>query len=108
MSKNTKIVIALLAVFAVALGVLAVMAGNRSAGQSAAATATVVEALRERNRGDDDTVVVLSYPAGGATAQGRARVSGVHVEDYPAGRQLPVCYDPKDTASVRIADGPCG
>lgn len=109
MSRNTKIVLALLAVIVVFVGGLGYWASARRAKQTAAALATVVSAERERKKGDDDTIVNLTFPAaGGGVAQGKARVSGVHLEDYPAGRQIRICYDPADPRSLRVDDGACG
>jgi hypothetical protein len=108
MGRNGKIVIALLAVAAAVIGGTFYYAGTISAAQTAEAVGTVVRAEREVKRGDDDTIVILSYQAGGVETQGRDRVGGVRMHEYPAGRQLPVCYDPANPSSVRIADGPCG
>jgi Protein of unknown function (DUF3592) len=108
MSRNTKIVIAILAVLAVFVAVLGYWASARRAKQTAMAMATVVSAEREVKKGDDATLITLSYPAGSATVQGKARVNGVHLEDYPAGRQMRICYDPADVKSLRIEDGACG
>ncbi|MES2989549.1 MAG: DUF3592 domain-containing protein [Pseudomonadota bacterium] len=111
MSKNTKIVIGLLAVCAVFVGLIGYWATMRRAGQSEAVMATVVSAERETGTGKrkkENTIVTLSYLAGSATANGRARVSGVHISEYPAGRSVRICYDPKNTTSIRIDDGPCG
>src|SRR3712207_5578507 len=95
MSRNTKIVIALLVVLALFLGWLAYMSMARTAAQTVEATATVVGAERERKRGDDDTIVTVSYDAGGARVQARARIDGVRMEEYPAGRPVRICYDPR-------------
>ncbi|HEX8640564.1 MAG TPA: DUF3592 domain-containing protein [Allosphingosinicella sp.] len=108
MSRNTKIVIGLLVVLALFLGWLAYTAMAQKAAQTAEATATVVDAERERKRGDDDTIVTLSYEAGGAPAQARARIDGVRMGEYPAGKQVRICYDPSDRSSVRVTDEPCG
>jgi Flp pilus assembly protein CpaB len=108
LSRNAKIVIVLLAVLAVFIGAMGYMAAKRDAAQTAEAMATVVRAERERKRGDDDTIVVLSYQAGGAATEARARVDGVRMSEYPAGRQVRICYDPNDPANIRIAEGSCG
>lgn len=108
MSRNTKIVIALLVVLALFLGWLAYMSMVRSAAQTAEAAATVVNAERERKRGDDDTILTLSYDAAGAAVQARARIEGVRMDEFPAGRQVRICYDPADTSSVTVTDEPCG
>jgi len=108
MSRNTKIVIGILAVLVVVVGMLGYWASQRRAKQTAAAVATVAGVERDEKRGDDDTIVTLSYRAGAAMAQGRARVRGVHLEDYPSGRQIRICYDPANVESIRIDDGPCG
>lgn len=108
MTRNTRIVIALLLVGAAFMAAIFYLASARSAAQTAEALATVVRSEREAKKGDDDTIVTLSYPTGTGEAQGRARVDGVRMAEFPAGRQVRVCYDPSTTTSVRIADGPCG
>ena len=63
---------------------------------------------REVKKGDDDTIITLAYSFAGEGVVSRARIDGVHVSEYPAGRQVVVCYDPDDPTSVRISDGQCG
>jgi hypothetical protein len=108
MSRNTKIVLALVVLGAAAVLAIGLWANARRAKQTATAVAMVVDVTTASRKGQDDTIVTLSYQAGSAAAQGRARVRGVHVQDYPRGRRLPICYDPADTHSLRIAQGPCG
>ena len=108
MGRNTKIVIGLLVVGAIFMAAIFYFASARSAAQTAEAMAIVVRAEREAKKGDDDTILILSYPTGSGEAQGRARIDGVRMAEYPAGRQLRVCYDPSETSSVRVDDGPCG
>ena len=108
MSRNAKIVVALFVVLAIGLGILFYSASVENAAQTAEATATVLRAEREAQRGDDNTILILSYQAGSAVTEARARVQGVHMDEYPAGRQLRVCYDPANPSSVRLDDGPCG
>ena len=108
MRRNTKIVMALLLVGAIFLAVIFYYASVRSAAQTAEGMATVIRAQREVKKGDDDTILILSYPTSSGQAQGRARIDGVRMGEYPAGRQLRVCYDPANSSSVRVDDGPCG
>ena len=108
MGRNGKIVAALLVVVAAVIGATFYYAATISAAQTAEAMAIVIAAEREVQRGDDATIVILSYRAGGVEAQGRDRVGGLRMHEYPPGRQLAVCYDPANISSVRIADGPCG
>ncbi|MCP3734246.1 hypothetical protein M9979_05065 [Sphingomonas sp. RP10(2022)] len=108
MNRNHKIVIGLLVVGAVFVAVMGYLASVRRAKQTAQATATVVATATAAKRGADDTIVILAYRAGTVPAQGRARISGVHTSEFPAGRQVAICYDPADTRSLRIAKGPCG
>jgi uncharacterized protein DUF3592 len=108
MSRNTKVVIGLLVVLALFLGWIAYMSMARTAAQTAEARATVVAAERERKKGDDDTILILSYRAGGAATQARARIDGVRMDEFPAGRQVRICYDPADPSSVSVTDAPCG
>ncbi len=110
MSRNTKIVIAILVVLAFFVALMGYWATMRRAKQTATAIATVVSAEKETksgSRGTDNTIVTLSYRAGATMAQARARVSGVRLEDYPAGRTVRVCYDPANVSSLRIDDAPC-
>lgn len=107
MSRNTKIVIGGIALLAVILGLLWCLSAMRIGNQTASAMATVAEVKREAKSGTDDTIVTLSYQAGAATAQGKVRVRGLHLEDYPVGRQVRICYDPANLKSVRIDDKPC-
>lgn len=111
MSRNTKIVLAILAVGAVAVGLLGYWASVRRAKQTMAATATVIGArweTRTGKRGKDKVIVTVSYSAGTTLAQGNIRVSRSHPERYPAGRAVRICYDPTNTTSIRKDDGPCG
>lgn len=111
MSKNTKIVLAILMLGAVVVGLIGYWASVRRAKQTMSAMATVIGAQREAKsgkRGKDKTIVTLSYRAGAIPAQGRDRVSGFHLEDYPVGRSVRICYDPDDPKSIRMDDGPCG
>lgn len=108
MSKNTRIVIGLLALGVVILGGFYYLARARAQAQTVAAVGTVVSAKREGRSGKHKTIVTLSYRAGAVEAVGRHRVGGSHEDEYPAGRQLPICYNPADTTSLRIANGPCG
>ncbi|RYD58120.1 MAG: DUF3592 domain-containing protein [Sphingomonadales bacterium] len=111
MSRNTKIILAILAVGAVFVGLMGYLANARRAGQSVAAQAIVLSAERELPSGKrkkENTIVTLAYAAGTAQAQGRARVDGPHLADYPAGRTVRICYDPSNTSSIRIEEGACG
>ncbi len=108
MSRNTKIVIALLVVLAVIVGGLFYLARARAGAQTSAATGTVVSAERTGRAGKYKTYITFSYNAGTVAATGRDFVGGDQVDEYPAGRQLPICYNPADTTSLRIANGPCG
>ena len=108
MKRNTKIVIGLLVVLAVALGAIGYWAMQRKASQTAAATATVVGTEVSGRSGKRSTVVTFSFQTAAGPAQGRDRVRGDHASDYPAGRQLRVCYDPANPNSLRMANGPCG
>ena len=107
MARNTRIVIGLLVVGAIVIGALLYFAAARGAAQTAEAMASVVSAEREAKKGDDDTILNLSYPTPTGQARARARIAGVHSEEYPAGRQVRICYDPSDNSSVRVDDGPC-
>ena len=107
MSKNTRIVIGILAVLVVFVGALGYWANARRAKQTAAAVATVMSAKQEEKKGTDNTILTISYVAGAETVQAKARVTGVHMAEYPAGRSIRICYDPANLQSLRIDDGPC-
>jgi hypothetical protein len=107
MSRNTKIVAALLFVGLLAIGAILIAGASRSSAQTVQALARVVKAEREVKGGDDDTIVTLAYSMRSESVQGRARVDGVRLQEYPAGRQVVVCFDSDNPTSVRIADGPC-
>ena len=108
MSRNTKIVMALLVLAVVVIGSMVYFASLTRKAQTAEGVATVVRAEREAKKGDDDTILTLSYRAGSQVVEGRARVDGVHVAEYPAGRELGVCFDPANPSSVRVKQGSCG
>jgi hypothetical protein len=108
LGRNGKIVVALMAVLAVFLGAVFYMGAKRDAAQTAEATAIVVKAERERQRGDDNTILTVAYSASGTVAQARARLDRVRMHEFPAGRRVRICYDPNDLESVRVEDGACG
>ena len=107
MSSTAKWLLALVAVLGVVVGGIAIWASAQKAKQTASAIATVTATRIAAKRGSDDTVVMLSFRAGTADAQGRARVRGVHPENYPVGRRLRICYDPADVTNLRMDDAPC-
>ena len=108
MSKNTKVVIGLLLFGVIVIAAIFYYVAKTRAAQTAEAMAVVVSAERDSKKGEDDTLLTLSYQAGSGQAQARARIDGVRMDEYPAGRQVRICYDPSDTSSVRVSDGPCG
>ena len=105
--STAKYVLALLAVLAVIVGAIGIWASAKKAKQTASAVATVAGTRIAAKRGTDDTIVTLTFQAGSTAAHGRARVSGVHPEDYPVGRAVRICYDPADVGNLRMDDGPC-
>ena len=108
MSKNTKIVIGLIVLCAVVVLAIGMWANAQRKKQTESAMATVVDARQRSKKGADDTVITLVYGAGAQTGQGKVSDKGVHLERYPRGMQVRICYDPADLSNIRKEDGPCG
>jgi hypothetical protein len=70
------------------------------------ATGSVVSAENREVRDDrgrrDETVVTCQFTAGGKDYQVTKVFRGRNAERYPAGRKLPVRYNPADPAMSRI------
>ncbi len=111
MHRNTKVVLALLAVGVVVIGLIGLYVSRIRAGQTTAATATVISTKLEKKtgkRGKNRLVSTVSYLAGAKPVQAKAAVTGTDPAKYPPGRTLHICYNPADTSSIREDDGPCG
>lgn len=96
---------------AVVVGVLALLAWfaldvfQDRAAMTAAASGTVTKAVfdpDEESSSLDETDIEYSFAAGAATVQATSSLPGDRVADYPAGRTVAICYDPKEPASSRI------
>ncbi|HET9511980.1 MAG TPA: DUF3592 domain-containing protein [Sphingomonas sp.] len=111
MSRNTKVGLALIGVCAAVVGLIGAYVSHIRAGQTTAATATVISTKLEKKtgkRGKNRLVSTVSYMAATTPAQAKAEVTGTDPAVYPAGRTLRICYNPDDTGSIREDDGPCG
>lgn len=107
MARNTKIVLALVALLILFVAGLLVMQARRSAAQTEEAMATVAAAELEVKKGQDDTIVTVEFEPGGAAVRGRARLDGDVRSDYPPGRPVRICFDPANPSSLRIDDESC-
>ena len=102
-----------------AAGIVAVILGalvwygvflmNERAEMTASATGTVLksEFVRDTESSSlDETRVDYSFDAGGKPVQGTDSISGDdRTAEYPAGRTIEVCYNPKEPESSRINRG---
>ena len=85
---------------------------NERAEMTASATGTVLEAefVRDTESSSlDETRVDYRFDAGGKEVQGSDSISGDdRTGEYPAGRTIDICYNPKEPESSRInRGGPC-
>ena len=83
------------------------------AAMTAAATATVTKVAFDKDEESsslDETDIDYAFDAGGQTISASSSLPGDRVKDYPAGKQVAVCYQPKAPATSRINTdgGPCG
>jgi hypothetical protein len=75
------------------------------AAMTAAASGTVTRTTfdpDEEGSSLDETDIEYRFEAGGAPVQAMYSLPGDRVADFPAGRAIEVCYDPKQPASSRI------
>ena len=108
MQQKAIIVLAVLVAMAASVAGVFYWVSSERGAQTAEATASVISAESEYRNRKHATVVMLSYPTPSGIVQGRARITDVQADEFPAGREVRVCYDPSDTTNVRVTDGPCG
>jgi len=78
---------------------------------SATATVTKVEFDPDQESSSlDETDIDYVFVANGRQVTASTSLPGDRVKDYPAGREVAVCHDPKEPATSRIntSGGPCG
>ena len=80
---------------------------------TASATATVTKVAfdpDEESSSLDETDIDYVFEAGGQKVSASASLPGDLVKDYPAGKPIAICYQPKAPATSRINTdgGPCG
>jgi hypothetical protein len=85
---------------------------NERAEMTASASGTVLKAefVRDTESSSlDETRIGYSFDAGGKAVQGTDSISGDdRTGEYPAGRTIEICYNPKEPQSSRInRGGPC-
>jgi hypothetical protein len=103
--KHWKAIAIVLAVFGL-LGWFAYDVVQDRAAMTAGATATVVKATLDEDEESsslDETDIEYRFEAGGAPVQAMSSLPGDRVADYPAGRTVAICYDPKEPTSSRIS-----
>ena len=107
--KSIAIVVLVLA----GLAWLVVDAVQDRAAMTASATGTVTRAAFDPDQESsslDETDIDYVFEAGGKRISASASLPGDRVKDYPAGKQVALCYQPDKPATSRInTDGrPCG
>lgn len=83
------------------------------AAMTGAATGTVTKSAfdpDEESSSLDETDIDYVFEAGGQKISASSSLPGDRVKDYPAGRQVAICYQPGEPATSRINTdgGPCG
>ena len=112
MNKNLKAALIVAAILA-ALVAYGVYLMNERAAMTASGTGIVVKSQflpDPESSSLDETRIDYRYEAGGKALQGSDSISGAdRTAEYPAGRTVELCYDPKDPETSRInRGGPCG
>lgn len=112
MNKNLKAALIVAAVLAL-LAAYGLYVMNERSEMAASATGTVLKAefVRDTESSSlDETRIAYSFDVGGKRIDGSDSLSGADkTGDYPAGRTIQVCYNPKEPDSSRINQGgPCG
>lgn len=83
------------------------------AAMTAAATATVARAELDKDDDSsslDETDIDYVFVADGRQVRASSSLPGDRVSEYPVGRAVAICYQPKSPATSRINTdgGPCG
>lgn len=112
MKKYWKAILIVLLVLA-GLAWFLVDALQERAAMTAAATATVTEVAFDKDEESsslDETDISYVFVANGQQVTASTSLPGDRVKDYPVGRDVAICYDPKAPATSRINTdgGACG
>lgn len=86
---------------------------NERAAMTASATATIEKVAFDKDEESsslDETDIDYVFVANGQQVTASSSLPGDRVKDYPVGRDVAICYDPKEPATSRINTdgGPCG
>lgn len=111
MKKYWKAIVVVLLVLA-GLAWLVVDAMNERAAMTASATATVEKVEFDPDQESsslDETDISYVFVANGQQVTANASLPGDRVKDFPVGRDVAICYDPKQPTTSRINTdgGPC-
>jgi hypothetical protein len=92
---------------------LAVDLMRERAAMTASATATVTKVELDRDEESsslNETDIELVFVANGQQVVASTSLPGDRVKDFPVGRDVPICHDPKAPATARIntSGGTCG
>ena len=112
MKKYWKAIVAVLVVLA-GLAWLVVDSMQERAAMTASATATVTKVAfdpDEESSSLDETDIEFVFKANGEPVTASTSLPGDRAKDYPEGRDVAICYDPKEPATSRINTdgGACG
>ena len=112
MKKYWKAILVVALVLA-GLAWLVIDAMRERAAMTASASATVTRVEfdpDDESSSLDETDIVYVFEANGSKVAASSSLPGDRVKDFPAGRTVAVCYDPKAPATSRIntGGGPCG
>lgn len=112
MKKYWKAVVIVLLVLA-GLAWLVIDSINERAAMTASATATIEKVAFDKDEESsslDETDIDYVFVANGQQVTASSSLPGDRVKDYPVGRDVAICYDPKEPATSRINTdgGPCG
>jgi hypothetical protein len=109
---GTKVFLVLAAIGA-AIATFFFYESRRDAAMTAEASATVTGNRFDKDaesRSLDSTQIRYRFEAAGKAHEGTDDLPGDKLADYPVGRAVPVCYDPKDpsTSSLKSGERACG
>ena len=112
MKKYWKAIVIVILVLA-GLAWLVVDSINERAAMTASATATIEKVTFDKDEESsslDETDIDYVFVANGQQVTASSSLPGDRVKDYPVGRDVAICYDPKEPATSRINTdgGPCG
>jgi len=83
------------------------------AAMTESATGTVTRVAFDKDEESsslDETDIDYAFEAGGRTVSASTSLPGDLVKDYPAGKRIAICYQPKapETSRINTDGGPCG